>query len=121
LLASIALAGCHRTELRDGAADVKVQLSFSPDPPRVGEVETTIRLTDPDGKPVRGAIVKLEGNMNHAGMKPSFAEAKESEPGSYQANLGLTMGGDWFILVDAKLADGRNLKRKVDLPGVRSR
>jgi hypothetical protein len=31
------------------------------------------------------------------------------------------MGGDWFVLVSARLADGRQLKRKVDVPGVKSR
>ncbi len=31
------------------------------------------------------------------------------------------MGGDWFVLIDVSLADGRTLKKKVDLPGVKSR
>jgi len=28
------------------------------------------------------------------------------------------MGGDWFILVRATLADGRSLEEQVDVPGV---
>ena len=54
-------------------------------------------------------------------MKPVFADAREVEPGKYEAALELTMGGDWFVVVNGTLADGRKLKRKVDVPGVKSR
>jgi hypothetical protein len=59
--------------------------------------------------------------MNHAGMRPVFADAKEVEPGKYEATLELTMGGDWFVLITGTLPDGRKLHRKVDVPGVKSR
>ena len=78
-------------------------------------------LTDADDRPIRGAVVKLEGDMNHPGMTPVFAEAAEMGPGADEATLNLTMGGDWFVLIDAALADGRTLHKKVDLPGVKSR
>ena len=54
-------------------------------------------------------------------MKPVFADATETEPGRYEATLELSMGGDWFVLITGKLADGRPLKEKVDVPGVKSR
>jgi sensor domain CHASE-containing protein len=54
-------------------------------------------------------------------MRPVFASAREVSPGTYEAPLELTMGGDWFLLVDARLPDGGTLHRQVDLPGVRSR
>ena len=63
--------------------------------------------------------MKLEGNMNHAGMTPVFADARETEPGKYEAALEFTMGGDWFVLVNVTLADGRKLSRKVDVRGVK--
>jgi hypothetical protein len=117
----LTVPSCQRARVRDDAPEVVVDLTIKPDPPKVGDAATTIRLTDKAGKPVEGAAVKLEGNMNHPGMKPAFADAKETQPGSYEATLSLSMGGDWFILVEASLADGRKLKRKVDVPGVRSR
>jgi hypothetical protein len=80
-----------------------------------------VTLTGEGGEPVKGATLELEGNMNHAGMKPVFAEAREVKDGRYEADLEFTMGGDWFILVDGKLADGRKLRRKVDVKGVKSR
>jgi YtkA-like protein len=121
LLAVWPSTGCHQAGTADGAPDVQVELRLQPDPPKVGDVVATLRLTGKDGKPLQGATVKLEGNMNHAGMTPVFADAKETQPGRYEATLDLTMGGDWFVLVNATLADGRTLRRKVDVPGVKSR
>ncbi|MCB0181714.1 MAG: FixH family protein, partial [Anaerolineae bacterium] len=80
-----------------------------------------IQLTDEAGQPLAGAKVELEGNMSHAGMTPVFSQAKEIEPGQYEAPLEFTMGGDWFILVKVTLPDGRQLERQVDVPGVETR
>jgi hypothetical protein len=113
--------GCQKPARTANADDVKVELTVRPDPPKVGDAVLTVRLAGKDAKPVPGAVVKLEGNMNHAGMKPEFADAKETEPGQYEGKLQFTMGGDWFVLVNATLADGRKLKHKVDVPAVRSR
>jgi hypothetical protein len=112
------LAGCSGGG-SDAAPDVKVELAFQPSPPKVGAAEATVTLADAAGQPLRGAAVKLEGNMNHAGMAPSFADAKEAEPGRYKGELTFTMGGDWFVLVNATLADGRKITRKVDVRGVK--
>jgi Cu(I)/Ag(I) efflux system membrane fusion protein len=121
LIALLASAGCHRAGDADQAEDVKLDLVIQPDPPRVGAARITIVLKDREGQPVRGATPKLEGNMNHAGMEPVFADAREVEPGRYEAATEFTMGGDWFILVNATLADGRKLSRKVDIRGVKSK
>jgi hypothetical protein len=98
--------------------DVAVELLIEPEPPQLGPAAITVTLRDAGGEPLSGAEVELEGNMNHAGMVPVFADAVEVAPGRYQANLEFTMGGDWFILVRADLADGRSLERKIDVPGV---
>jgi hypothetical protein len=104
-----------------GAADVKAVLTTEPDPPQVGPADLSIQLTDADGKPVRAGPLKLEGNMAHAGMKPVFAEAREEQPGRYRANLEFTMAGDWFVLIEGKLPDGRPFRKKVDVKGVQAR
>jgi YtkA-like protein len=116
----LAAAGCSGGGSTGGAEDVKVDFTLQPKPPKVGPATATIQLADKEGKPLRGAVLKLEGNMNHAGMKPVFADAKEVGPGKYEATLELSMGGDWFVLINGTLADGRKLKRKVDVPGVKS-
>jgi hypothetical protein len=119
LTAVLAAGGCGRGP--GELPDVQVTLAVEPDPPKVGPATATVELKGKEGKPIEGATLKLEGNMAHAGMKPVFASAKEEKPGVYRAGLEFTMGGDWFILVDGKLADGRAFRKKIDVKGVKGR
>jgi len=57
--------------------------------------------------------------MSHPGMAPVFGEAREIEPGRYQAHLTFPMAGDWVILLHIVLPDGQKLERQIDLKGVR--
>lgn len=115
------LASCRPADAPAAAAPVvTLDWTITPDPPAAGPVRLSLTLTDASGQPVPGAEVRLEGNMSHPGMRPVFASAREVSPGTYEAPLELTMGGDWFLLVDARLPDGGTLHRQVDLPGVRS-
>lgn len=118
LCAGLFLAGCQRRpEARDG---VSVEHEINPQPPRVGTARVALRVRDAAGRPVSGARVTLEGNMAHAGMRPVFAEASESEPGRYESALEFTMGGDWVVLVRLTLPDGRKIERQFDVKGVQS-
>jgi hypothetical protein len=110
------LPACRRAD--KDLPDVSVDLKVSPEPPQVGEVMVTVVLGDADGVPISGAEMALEGTMTHAGMKPVFADARETAPGQYEAALEFTMGGDWVIIVRATLPDGRSLEREIDVPGV---
>lgn len=114
------MTGCRRGQTSD-ISSIGLDLTVSPDPPTTGPAAVVIQLTDETGQPLAGATVELEGNMSHAGMAPVFSQAKEVEPGRYEAPLAFTMGGDWFILVKATLPDGRRLERQVDVPGVEAR
>lgn len=109
--------GCRRVD--ESASNVQVDLSFDPAPPQIGTSKVTLRITDDSGEPITGATIKLEGNMNHAGMKPSFADLTERTPGHYIGSLDFTMGGDWFVVVTCKTSDGQRIERKFDVPGVR--
>jgi hypothetical protein len=103
----------------DDAGEVALDWSVEPSPPAAGPATLSITLTDEATRqPVRGAAVRLEGGMTHPGMQPVFAAAREVAPGRYQAPLRFTMAGDWFILVEASLRDGRAVHRQLDLPGV---
>ena len=92
-------------------------MTIDPDKLVVGKVT----LTDGAGKPVDGATVSVKGDMSHAGMQPVFGDTKSSTNGVYRIPFEWTMGGDWFVLITGKLADGRKVKEKVDMPGVKSR
>lgn len=95
-----------------------IQHEIAPWPPRIGPAVVTVRLTGTLRKAVTGAHILLEANMSHAGMSPSFGEAKEVEPGRYQAPLAFTMAGDWVILAHVTLADGHKLERQIEVNGV---
>jgi hypothetical protein len=117
LLLLVAAAGCQQ---KADEADVKVKMQVEPSPPKVGTAKVTLELRDADDRPVEGATVKLEGNMSHAGMKPSFADARQQKPGVYEADLELTMAGDWYVVVSGKLADGKKFEKKLALEGVKA-
>jgi hypothetical protein len=59
--------------------------------------------------------------MSHPGMRPSFATARPEPPDRWVAEVELTMGGDWVVLVEATLEDGGTIRRTLPLPGVVSR
>ncbi|MCA9124682.1 MAG: FixH family protein [Planctomycetaceae bacterium] len=111
-------AGCRSASSE--ASQTEVDLTIDPSPPLVGDADVSLTLSDVGGAALAGADVRLEGNMNHAGMKPSFAELREIEPGRYVGTLEFTMGGDWFILMTAKTPDGKTVQRKIDVLGVKS-
>jgi len=117
LLCTFALWGCRPADSEPSQANVR--LDFDPSPPVVGDAGVRLTLSDAAGKPLYGGKVVLEGNMNHAGMKPSFAELREVEPGRHVGTLKFTMGGDWFIIVTANMPDGSRIERKVEVQGVR--
>jgi hypothetical protein len=101
-----------------GEGDVSITFRLEPRPPRVGTADLELRLIDPAGDPVPGASVAVEANMNHAGMQPTFATLEERGGGLYAGTIEFTMGGDWFLLVTAELEDGRQIERRLDVPGV---
>ena len=117
LCAGAVLVGCR--EGAEAHPGVSVAHEIAPQPPGVGPATVTLRVTDAAGRAVTGTRVKVEGNMSHAGMAPVFAEAGEVAPGRYQAHLEFTMGGDWLLLIDLTLPDGRRLQRQVEVKGVR--
>lgn len=120
-LALAAFPACSPPAEDAGAPEVKASLATEPSPAATGPVKLLIALADASGAPVPGAALHVEASMNHAGMPPVLAQAADLGDGRYAAQVELSMGGDWYVLVDATLADGRTLHRKLDLPGVRSR
>ncbi|WP_197454442.1 FixH family protein [Stieleria varia] len=114
---AVSVNGCQSPA--EDMSKVQVDLTLEPSEPVVGNANVMVRLTDTEGTLIEKADVQVEGNMNHAGMKPSFAEMTESEPGLYSGTLDFTMGGDWFLLVSAKMPDGTTVERKFDVPRVK--
>lgn len=114
--ALIATTGC-RPQAR--ASGLSAQIAISPQEPKEGPATIAVSLKNAAGAPASKAVVKIEGNMSHAGMKPVFAEAKETDPGQYRADFQFTMPGDWFITVTVKTPDGDRLEQQFPVPGVK--
>lgn len=101
--------------------DAKAAVQFEPAPPVVGENSIKVTLADSAGAPVRLGRIQVEGNMNHAGMRPVFTELIENEPGRYAGTIEFTMGGDWFLLLTAEPSSEGRLNEKVEVPGVKAK
>lgn len=119
LVACLLAAGCSRTA--STADDVRVEWDVSPAPPVVGQATVDLRIVDEAGRPVSGATLRLEGHMTHPGMAPVPAPVREAAPGRYEASLPFSMAGDWVLLLSGELPDGRLLRERLDVSGVRSR
>ena len=70
---------------------------------------------DEAGKGISGAAVRVEANMNHAGMTPVFADATGGDGGAYRAGFEWTMAGDWFVMVKATLPNGTAVTQQFDV------
>jgi hypothetical protein len=117
LTATAFLTGCSR--LPDSTSAVTIEHEISPAPARIGPAVVTFRLADPSAKAITGAHIAVEAEMSHAGMAPVFGEAREIEPGRYQAHLTFAMAGDWVILLHVTLPGGQKSERQIDVRGVR--
>ena len=117
LFVILVVTACNKPA--ESSSAVIIEHEITPQPVRVGSATLTLRLVNAHRQPVNGASITLEGNMSHAGMSPMFAQAKETEPGRYQAIVDLTMAGDWTILTHITLAGGQKLERQLEVKGVR--
>ena len=110
----VALAGCGRVQQTAPAANdgLTITMTLEPSPPVVGDGIVVLTVKDAAGQPVDGATVEIEGNMSHAGMKPSFGKTQGGQGGVYRVLLQWTMGGDWYVDVKLTLPDGKIASRR---------
>jgi hypothetical protein len=119
IVALLAAVGCRSRSVPGGTMPIRTQIA--PQPVRVGEATITLTgIVDRVGEPLAGVHVQIEGDMAHPGMAPVFAEAKETAPGTWQAQLDFNMPGDWVVLEHIRLADGTRIERQIDVRGVRA-
>ena len=104
------LSGC-RGEANAGDPELVMELAISPTPPGVGPARLIITLRDTSGAPMDGARILVEGNMSHAGMVPVLDTASADEGGRYYVpEFDFTMAGDWVLILEASLPDGRTAR-----------
>lgn len=113
---ALVLSACQRRSRgTDRLADVDLVCTVDPSPAVVGPAQVTFSLTDSTGVPVRIESLRLRADMTHAGMAPLLASGVEAAPGEIVVELDWPMVGDWVLLVQATLADGRELSREISL------
>jgi hypothetical protein len=111
------LAGCDRTDPADA---IRVSWTLDPSPPVVGTlIVVRLTLSDSAQQPVTGARLRLEGLMSHPGMAPVNATVVERGNGDYEAPLQFTMAGDWILVVAGELPGGIQIKKQIEINGVR--
>lgn len=118
LILTFIIFGCKNSS--DENSEIRFEWRIQPEPPRVGMATIHISLKDSTEQSISGADIELEGNMSHPGMRPVMATAEEVAPGEYEAPIEFTMAGQWFILVESTLADGKVIERQINIPQVRS-
>jgi hypothetical protein len=122
LAAACAAPGCdvHWDRQRESRDAVNVSWTLDPSPPFAG-TSLAVRLTlrDREQKPITGARLQLEGLMSHPGMAPLTAAVTERGTGEYEAPLQFTMAGDWVLIITGELPDGSQIKKQIEINGVR--
>jgi hypothetical protein len=109
---ALVLAGCRGDRPADDLP-VHVQVSSAPTPPIVGPVRLVLTVSDGEGAPVEASEVRVEGTMTHAGMVPVHETARPEGEGRWVVpEFEFTMGGDWILIVEVELPDGRVATRE---------
>ncbi|MEX1019240.1 MAG: FixH family protein [Litorilinea sp.] len=100
------------------ASEATLQVSLLPPDQQEGGT-LAVRVQRGDGTPITDASVRLEGDMNHAGMIPVIsAPTSHTVDGIYRVPFEFSMLGDWIISVFVTTADGHEYQEQIEI-GVR--
>jgi hypothetical protein len=112
-------ASCLVAVLACRPAATSFSWQLEPPHPHVG-APTIVRVTIEDDRgPVVGAAVTVEAHMSHPGMTPLVVPAAPRGNGVYEAQLQLTMAGEWTFVGVARLANGRRETHEIKVQEVR--
>ncbi|HET6369835.1 MAG TPA: FixH family protein [Nitrospiria bacterium] len=84
-----------------------VHLTLSTLPPqiRVGKNIFRVNLTDASGEPIADATVTFSCRMGHVSfLMPHAEKANIQQPGLYEAEVDLNMGGEWDFTIEVERA-----------------
>jgi nitrogen fixation protein FixH len=107
-------AGAPATIQTEG---LSISLATTPNPPARHEgTAVEITMQDAAGKPVGGARVSLDLTMPaHHTMSEQGPRVHERGEGRYVATAAFSMGGEWLVIVDVLLANGRRARAEFPL------
>jgi hypothetical protein len=117
LLACAAALGCGQDRSAGGQVDIAWSVASAPS--TASDTAATITLRDPSGRPLSGARLRLEAQMDHPGMAAVVVPFVERTAGTYVASLQFSMAGDWILVASGELADGHRLTSQFAVAGVK--
>jgi len=118
LILMMIMIGC-RQQVQDATeAGIRIDLSFEPEVPVVGDAVLRITVVDAAGSPINDATIDIRGDMSHAGMQPVIRQVEQGDGGVYEIPFEWTMAGDWFVEVSVTLPDGTIVTEIFDYEGV---
>ena len=100
-------AGCRQAATPPTAStpSAQIALTYTPDPPTVGDATLTIAV-NAQNQPLANAAVAVRGDMTHAGMRPVIADATSTDAqGKVDVPFKWSMSGDWIVSVTVTLPD----------------
>jgi YtkA-like len=104
LLVSLVMVACGEQSAAPPASlDINMVARVEPEPPAVGESTLIVTLKDASSAPIDGAMLRVQGNMEHAGMAAVNREINQSSNGEYRIPFEWSMGGGWVVEVTAQL------------------
>jgi len=81
----------------------RIVLSTIPAQPRVGKNLFQMRLSDARGRPILDATVTFSFRMSHMSFRMyQVAEGKMAQPGLYEVEAELNMGGNGDVVVEVE-------------------
>lgn len=122
LVAGAFAAGCGSSQPSRTAAPIgepRIELvSISPDPPKVGLLQVTLRVLGPDGQPMDGQIAQVRIIPEMVGMPTHTVEATFTARGegvyAGQADVS-AFGGTWQLKVIAQLKGGGTIEQAFEI------
>lgn len=88
------------------AGRLAVTASFNPAPPKQGTETILVTIKGANGKPVKGATVKIGANMPSMSMSGPTLTAHDNGDGTYSAKANINFATKWVFNITAS-AGGR--------------
>ena len=104
----VACGGRQSQQIDSTAVDITLEAAST----EVGRTQLLITIQDSGGNPIDDATLEIKGDMSHAGMTPVLADSASGTAGVYTVPFEWTMGGDWFVTVQATLNDGTVISKR---------
>ena len=110
--------GLHHDADRASRAALGLAVAVEDDRPAAGKPPLTFRLTDRQGRVVAGAKVTVEVSRPDTSHGELRADARETAPGRYAADLAFPAAGAWDVRFDVRRGEDRvRLEKRITARG----